>query len=272
MTRPQQIERSKGVLPVLVGLTAICVGVLLAYFGYLWDMVFPNPGELLGSFFFWFAVVGLLLAYPLREASRDFARSVRTRLGAGVFAGYLAVHLVLYGFLLEAIITVKYGSSLLEFSSPGLLVTTDVFSPPSLTSALFDLSYNPSIIFTNPPVFSAALSFYSISMAFIIDVLVLANIAKTKQLGKLCSGMKRTRSFVLVPALGIVLGASCCLSVAGLVSLYMLPLTLTTELASNLLIYYVTYFFLPALAVVILYLNLHSVRRLSARVALEQLA
>jgi hypothetical protein len=46
-----------------------------------------------------------------------------------------------------------------------LFVYTDVFYPPSLTSVPWDLSYNPSILTTNPPVFSAALSFYSVAVA-----------------------------------------------------------------------------------------------------------
>lgn len=267
MTEPRQIRKGEDTLHVLPGLAALCIGVVLSYAGYLWRMASPNPGELAGSLFFWSAVIYLLLVFPLRDATRDFAQSLRTRLGAGVFAGYLTIHLLLYGFLLEAILTFTYGSSLLAVSSPGLFVATDIFSPPSLASTLLDISYNPSIIFTDPPVFSAALSFYSISMALIIDVLVLANIGRMKELGRLCSVRKRARSFVLVPALGIILGASCCLSVAGLVSLYMVPLALATEFASSLLVYYITYFFLPAFAVVILYLNLRSVGRVSEGLA-----
>jgi hypothetical protein len=259
----QHRTKSRDALFISIALLVLCIGVLISYQGYLWGLATPNPGELLGSLLFWPAVVGLLLMFPLHDAFKDFMRSVRSALGAVVFTGYLAVHLVLYGFLLEALLTFSYGSSLLAVSSAGLFVTTDVFSPPSLESALLDLAYNPSIILTDPPVFSAALSFYAISVALVIGVLVLANVTRTRELGRLCSASKRARSLVLIPALGVVLGASCCLSVAGLVSLYTVPLALATELATSLLVYYITYFFLPAFAVVILYLNLRSIGRLS---------
>ena len=242
------------------GLLLLIIGIVLSYFGYIWGGLSPNPNELLGSFLFWCAVVYLLLAFPLRKATRTFSSYVRSALGGAVFAAYLAVHLVLYGFLLEAILTSIYGSGALAVSL-GFLVTTNVFTPPSLTSVIFDLAYNPSVIMAVPPVFSAALSLYSISIALIIAVLVVANVARTRELGSLCSRANRARSFVVLPALGIVFGASCCLSVAGLVSIAAPSASLLT---SVLWIYYVTFFLFPLIAVVLLYLNLRSVESISA--------
>ncbi|MDG6942330.1 MAG: hypothetical protein JRN34_05345 [Nitrososphaerota archaeon] len=250
---------------ILISLTgALALGLVLSYFGYIWAAPSVDPGELAGALVFWVAVVSMLLAFPLRAAFQDFVRSLRTAVGPAVFVTYLASHLLLYGFVLEGIVTAFQGPQLLGISTPGLLVYTDTFVPPSLFSALLDLSYNPAIIFTYPPEFSAALSFYSISMALIIATLVVANVVRTRELGKLCTVSKRARAYVLAPMVGIILGSSCCLSVAGVVSLFLLPAALADTLASNLVVYYFTYFILPVFAAVVLYLNYISVTKFSS--------
>lgn len=238
----------------------ICLGAALSYFGYLWGDVTLNPGELLGSFLFWFGIVYLLLTFPFRKVLQAFSDCVRTSLGAGVFAGYLATHLLLYGFLLEVILASIFGSSYLAVS-PAFFASTNVFSPPSLTSVMLDLAYNPSIVVAIPPVFSAALSFYAISAGLLIAVLVVASVGKTREISDLCTKGKKARSFVLLPAIGIVFGASCCLSVAGLVSLVVPS---AAELTSVLWVYFSIYFLLPSIAMVLLYLNLRSIEGISA--------
>ncbi|MDG6904089.1 MAG: hypothetical protein JRN72_04745 [Nitrososphaerota archaeon] len=242
---------------------ALILGLALSYYGYVWAAPAVNPAEFAGALAFWTGLVFMVLAFPLRAALLDFSRSLRTALGPAVFGAYLATHLLLYGFILEGIVTAIQGPQLLGVSTPALLVYTDTFVPPSLLSALLDLSYNPAIIFAFPPEFSVVLSFYSISMAVVIGVLVVANVVKTRELGKLCTATKMARSFVLLPVVGVVLGSSCCVSVAGLVSLYLLPVALADALASNLILYYFTYFVLPAFAAVVLYLNYVSVAKFS---------
>lgn len=242
------------------------LGVALSYLGYVWDDISPNPNELLGSVLFWCAVVYLLLSFPFFEATRSFSSYVRRPFVAGVFAGYLAIHLVLYGFLLEGILASVYGSNAFAVS-PVFLVTTNVFAPPSLSSAMFDLAYNPSIVVAVPPIFSAALSLYSISVALIIAVLVVASIGKTMEIGRLCTKGKRARTLVALPAIGIVLGASCCLSVAGLISVVVPS---TAVLTSVIWAYYFTYFSFPSVAVVLLYLNLRSIERISTNLRFSQ--
>lgn len=263
MERPRE-GWSPTPLLALTGVAVASFGLSLAYFGYLWGLTSPNPAEIFGPVLFFVAILFILFAAPLRGALGSFAQSVKTLPGAVVFASYITAHLTLYGFLLEEILTLSYNSTILAVPSTGLFVYTDVFYPPSFTSALFDLSYNPSIVFTIRPVFSAALSVYSITIALVIAVLVVANMAETKKVAGLCSAARRARSYVLMPVLGIVLGASCCLSVAGLVSLYTLPLSLAAAFSSSALVYYVTYFFLPVFAAVILYLNFISVKRIGA--------
>lgn len=245
------------------GSILLLTGLSLSYFGYLWGEASPNPSELVGSLFFWLGFAYLLFVFPLREVARSLGTSLRRSHGAWLFACYLAVHLVLYGFVLEGILAVAYGTEVLAVSS-GFIITTDVFSPPSLSSALFDLVYNPSIVATVQPIFSVALSFYSIFMATVIAVLVVTNVARTRELGELCTMWGRTRSFVLLPALGVALGASCCLSVAGLLAIAAPSLSV---LESNIWAYYATYFAFPTLAVFLLWFNLRAIRRISAKLA-----
>lgn len=260
MSGEQHYVTPRRIAPLFLGLAFLCLGVALSYFGYLWGDAPLNPGELLGSFLFWSGVVYLLLTFPFRRTFQAFSDSVRTSLGAGVFAGYLAVHLILYGFLLEVILASIFGSSYLAVS-PVFFASTNVFSPPSLTSAMLDLAYNPSIIVAIPPVFSAALSFYAISVALLIAFLVVASIGKTREISELCTKGKKARSYVLLPAVGIVFGASCCLSVAGLAGLVVPSVA---ELTSVLWVYFAIYFLLPSIAVVLLYLNLRSIEGISS--------
>ncbi|MGA1974019.1 MAG: hypothetical protein ABSG92_00055 [Conexivisphaerales archaeon] len=253
-------EGPKSIWPLLSALALACLGTALAYFGYVLGPVSLNINELLGSAIFWYAAVFLLLTVPFREAARIFSKYIRTSFGIAVFAFYMAIHLVLYGFLFEAILASIYSAGPFV-ATPGFFVTTNVFLPPSLASTIFDIAYNPSIVMIAPPVFTMVLSFYNISAALIISVLVLANISKTKELGELCTARRKARTFVVLPALGIVFGASCCLSVAGLMSL---TPPAAAVLASAAWIYYGTYFFFPSVAAVLLYLNLRSVERISA--------
>ena len=196
------------------------------------------------------------ISVPFREAAGTFAKSVRTSLGASVFALYLIIHLLLYGFVFEAVLAFIYGVGSFA-ATAGFLVNTNLFAPPSPASLVFDLAYNPVVLMTAPPIFSAALSFYSVAVALVIAVLVVANVEGTRELGAVRTATKKTRTFVVLPALGVVLGASCCLSVAGLVSL---ASPATSILTSSPWIYYATYFLFPCIAVVVLYLNLRAIK------------
>ncbi|HUK75959.1 MAG TPA: hypothetical protein VLU99_09225 [Nitrososphaerales archaeon] len=246
--------------PALSALAIACLGTALVGLGYSLGEVPFNIDELVGPGVFWVAAVFFLLSVPFREAARIFSRSVRTALGAAVFVLYVSIHLLLYGFLFQAVLAAVYGVGSFA-TGAGLFVTTNLFSPLSVPSVTFDLAYNPIIVMGVPPVFSTALSFYSISVALVIAVLVVANIGRTRELSELRLRTGKARAFVLLPALGIVFGASCCLSVAGLVSL---ATPAAGILTSTPWIYYVTYFLFPCIAVAVLYLNLRAMRRVSA--------
>lgn len=231
-----------------------CLGTGLAALGYAFAGVALNLDEIVGPGVFWCAVVFFLLAVPLRGAARLFLGAVRTRAGAAIFVGYMLVHLLLYGFLFDVVLASVYGVGYFS-TGAGLLLSTNLFSPPSLLTVAFDVAYNPIMVVSLPPIFTGALSFYSISVALVIAVLVVANVAKTRDFGSRLTSSGRARTFVVLPAIGIVFGASCCLSVAGLVTLAAPAASL---LASDPWIYYSTYFLFPCVAVAVLYLNLRS--------------
>jgi len=175
------------------GLSFIALAVVTSFFGYLWGSTSPNPAELLAPALFWYAVAVLLLAYPLREAFDGFLRYVRTPAGGTAFVVYLLVHVLLYGFMLESIL-VSFFDRPFVAASANVFVTTSVFAPPSLSNAIIGLWFNPWITLTIPPVLSDAISFYSLTIAVIIAILIVANIGKTRELGAVCSAAARSRS------------------------------------------------------------------------------
>ena len=257
------MSMSRSSRPTDMPLAVLCVtfmalGFVLSYLGYIWGDAAVNPNELFGALLFWPATVCLVCAFPLKEAFAAFVKYVRTALGAAVFTAYLAVHLALYGFLLEGILTTVYGVQALAVS-PGFLFTTNTLQPASIVSAGFDLAYNPSIAFAFSPVFSAALSLYSISIAFLIATLVVANIGEAKKAFRARPDLRSAGTYVALPVLGVVFGASCCLSVAALVGVAIPAASLLTSIAW---VYYVTYFLFPVAAILTLSANFVSIRRI----------
>jgi hypothetical protein len=237
------------------------LGVILSSLGYASSSAPVNLDEIVGPVLFWYAVVMLLLAFPLREAAAACNRGLRTRLGAAVFWPYLLVHLLLYGFLVEVILGSIYG--LTSTLSPSIVVSTDTFMPASALSTLLNLAYNPSVAFALPPALSGELTAYAVSIAVLVDVLLLANVVTTVELGRLCTLGGKARSYFLMPMVGLVLGASCCLSIPALISI-----TSPSANASSAFIglYTDAYYLFPPFAVVVLFLNFWSVVKITNRV------
>lgn len=241
------------------GLSFLVLGIVMSYFAYLWGPATLNFGAFVGSVLFWCAVILLLFAFPLRRTIKIFSGHIHSIPMAATFAAYLAIHLFLYGFMLDAILTSFYGAP--SSSVPmSIFLTTNVFTPPSLTNALLGLAYNPSITVIITPVLNSVLSFYGISVALVIGVLLVANIGKTHELGRLCTAWNKARSLILLPALGVILGASCCLSVPFLIAIAIPSMAVP---ASAL---WLSYFLFPPFAVAVLYMNLYSIEKISAKV------
>ncbi len=249
---------------VFQGVVFLTVGVVVAYLGSARGAFQLNVDEVIGPVLFWYAVLLLLFCFPLRRAVSIAARAARTRLGAFVFWPYLGLHLFIYGFLLEAILAGIYGITLTI--GPSFSIVTDAFVPPTALNALLDLSYSPSAVFTLPPALSGAFSLYSVSAAVVIDVLVVANVTEVIRLGELRTRRQKATSFVALPAVGVILGASCCLSLPALIALTYPSAAVTQSFQT---VYSATYFLFPAFAGAVLYLNLRSVEGISRRLATE---
>lgn len=239
------------------GLVFLWLGLLVSYLGFLDGSAQVNLNEVLGPVLFWVAALELLIAFPLRRYAREWLSAVRTRLGALVFWPYITLHLVIYGLLLELILGSVLGFSLTL--SATLTFSTNSFSPPSLLAALADVAFSPSVIFTLPPIFSGALSLYSLCIAVLVDMLVVVNVLKASDLRRLSRAGGRAKAYFLLPAVGVVLGASCCLSVPALVAL-IAPSVARSSLFDW--VYSITYFFFPAFAIVVLYANARAADRI----------
>jgi hypothetical protein len=222
-----------------------------------------NVFEGLASFVFWISIVSLIFLFPLRSIAPLFLKYVRTRLGAIVFGSYITVHLVLYGLLLEGIVTFSFGlpSVVSQFY---VSVASISLYPVTLSSLLVGFAFNPSIDLLIPPVFVIALSFYTICISFLIGTLVLTNVMKVREIGKMCGTAIKSRNFVVLPILGVIGGAACCLSLPVLISLA----APTAAILSNTpVIWYSAYFVFPAATAVGLKYNMDSTMRLASKIS-----
>jgi len=239
------------------GIVFLALGLYVTCLGYESSATFLSQ-ELIGPIFFWYAVILLAFSIPLRAQVSACLQSLHTKLGSTIFVVYLAIHLVVYGFLLELLLSAIYGIAFIL--SPNLTIVTETFRPFTAQSVFYDITFNPSIYFDLPPVLSGSVSTYAVTVAVLIDVLILANISKAIELDKLTRSLAKARSYFVIPLVGLILGASCCVSVPALIS-YVYPAILTSS--SFDWIYDTTYFFFPVFALLILYLNFYSMCKIS---------
>lgn len=223
-----------------------------------------NAWEGSGSIIFWYSVIYLIFRFPLRNTLTVFLKHIRSRVGITAASLYVAFHLLLYGFILEAIFVHVYAPSFGGVPA-AIWVNTNLVLPPTPLNALLGLSYNPSITLSVPPIFGAVLSLYSLSAAFIIAVLVVANVGLIREIGSCSLGLK-SRVYVGLPAMGVALGASCCISPPILLALIA---PATAVVTYNLVAYYVTYFTFPPLAMLALYLNMRSTIKVHRKIVYE---
>lgn len=230
-----------------------------AYFSFPSSAVKASVG--LFSAVFWLALWLLLNQTVFRETFKRFVGVIKTSLGATVFAAYVCAHLFLYGFVLEEILaaSLNIGSTI---APPLFFVTTNLVTPPTLLNSIFTLSFSPSVALTLGPVLGAELSVYNFFMATLIGVLITANMAQVKQTKKLCSGTLKAKTYVGMPLLGIFLGASCCMSPPILLALVLPSSTLAAALSKSIATTYITYYFFPILAVLLLYFSIKTTGRM----------
>jgi hypothetical protein len=244
-------------------LTLLAVSFPLAFYAYTVPLNLFTVFEGTASFAFWFSIAGLVFLYPLRYVAALFVRYIRRPRGLLLFVSYLAVHLFLYGLLLEGLVaySFKIPSVVNQFSAS--LASIPLY-PVSLSSVLAGFGFNPSLDLFIPPVFVLALSFYTMCLSFIIAVLVLTNIMKVVEIGKLCGTALKSRTLVVLPALGVIGGAACCLSLPVLISIAAPTAAIITN---NVGVWYAAYFLFPSATAVGLKYNMDSTMRIVSKMA-----
>ena len=245
----------------MASVTLLALGFAVSLEAYRFPGFSLNYFQAAGSLMFWTGGFVLVLALMEGDARRALGFA-RTRVGTLVGAAYISFHLLLYGYVLEAILVQLYGSPPLV-SSAFVFVSSNLLYPASFENALVGLAFNPTLTVLVPPIFDASLSLFSIFAAVVIDLLILANVAAVRQIGSAGGTAVRARAYVAMPLTGIFLGASCCMSLPVLLSIADPALT---ALSSLLWVFYLAYFVLPLLAAVVLKFNLDLANR-TARAA-----
>lgn len=190
---------------------------------------------------FWASLVALVLAYPLRDAFSAAAEGLKKRRRlAFVVPAYLSFHMFVYGILLERLLVWVFGVGDASANGFGVFISlTYVYHPANAWNALLTLTVEPSIVVLVPPYYSLALGPFAMAMGVVITVLVAAGLHLLGQLG---GGLKKVGGSIAIPVVGVVGGASCCLSIPVLLE-YFSPavqaaaLTPAGSLALNALYY-----------------------------------
>jgi hypothetical protein len=250
-------------------ITTLLLALLAISFPLAWLAYSVGPLSLfslyegLASFLFWFAIVALTLLFPLRYVASLFAGYIKTLRGLGIFVSYMSLHLILYGVILEGIVAYSFKSPSVV-SQAYFLFESIPFIPVSAFSILSGFAFNPTVELFIPPVYVLALSFYVISLSFLIGALVLTNVLKVVEIGKTCGTAFRSRSLILMPALGVIGGAACCLSLPVLLSLVA---PTTAIISDNPSIFYIAYFVFPIATAIGLKFNMDSTSRIASKVS-----
>ena len=214
------------------------------------------------SIAFWIAIAGLVLVFPLRKVSLLFLGYIRRPRGLLIFISYLFVHLFLYGILLEGLIGLSLKTP--SFSQFSANFASIPLYPVSIVSILAGFGFNPSLDLFIPPFFVLALSVYTITLSLIIAVLVQTNIMKVLEIGKMCGIALKSRTLVILPALGVIGGAACCLSLPILISL---AAPTAAIVANDTAVWYGAYFIFPSATAVGLKYNMDSTIRIASKMS-----
>ncbi|PSN85197.1 hypothetical protein B9Q02_07300 [Candidatus Marsarchaeota G1 archaeon BE_D] len=206
----------------------------------------------IGSVGFWFSFLLLSMVSFLRRAFAFSLNALRSKgYALALLIGYFVIHVFVYGLLLERLLVSIFGS--VQTYSGGLEAYFSAnfnITPKDVLSEIYALTLNPSFVVFIPPLYGLALGPFAFYSALAIDFLVLSNIAVILRSTK-------TYKVIAFPVIGVVGGASCCLSVPELIvtlSSIGSQLVLLTPLETIVLntLYYV----LPISVMVALKLNL----------------
>lgn len=251
-----------------LGLT---VSLFIDYLSYFQNISSPfNGSQAFASLLFWSVILGLSFAFPLRMTAKAFRSYIKTARGISVYVVYTSLHILVYGIILETIVATIFPYFWDISVQAGLVISSQPLYPYSTLSLFGNFFFNPNLVALVPPIFDISLSLYSICMAIIIGVLVQVNVMRTIELRNTCSIIRRSTTFIALPVIGVVGGASCCLSLPLFVTLLAAP---SISLASPSIIsaYFLTYFLFPPSTAVILKLNFDSTNRVKRALSAARL-
>ncbi|AOL17726.1 hypothetical protein BFU36_06850 [Sulfolobus sp. A20] len=227
------------------------MGLVLAY-------LFPLD-EALPITIFWIFLTYLLL----RVFFRGEVNVINTYNGKSkwaILASYMSVHYVLYSIALETLLTYLFRPVIYPQSSFVGFFTTPFGESRSFANLGLSLVFNPTITIFISPNFAIDLSLYSIVFGLLISILV------TSILISILSINGKQKYIILVPLLGLIAGASCCVSIPIL-------LAESVELANIVFIsttswqaLFIAYISLPIITVIFLKHLSNSLIRLRAKI------
>ncbi|AHC52282.1 hypothetical protein SUSAZ_10590 [Sulfolobus acidocaldarius SUSAZ] len=228
----------KSLISIIPYLPIIFGSLLLTY-------LFPLS-QLVPLTIFWIFMTILVL----RTALSDEAKMVifgKDRLRWMIFFIYLAIHYAVYSLAIELLLgQFSQGNNLLYIGPPFAIYITPFSVSPSLTGLALSLILNPTLLIHLSDQLVIELSFYSISMGLLISFLV------TSSLMIVISTRKRLKYLALVPMLGILVGASCCVSIPVLLatSIEAVGVVLLTTFSWEVV--FIAYVILPLVTVIVL--------------------
>lgn len=197
---------------------------------------------------FWLLFLYFVFYLLLGGVFTSFVGVLRRRVWARVlFPAYLAVHLVVYGYVLEKIIVLTSSRSLLTLGPQAYLMAIYYYRPHTIAEALASMTRNPGIFIILPPFYALVLGPFALFSAFLIGVLVVVH---TDRLLRAAGRLRKAGGSVVYPAMGLVGGASCCVSLPDLAAYgSFFGATALSTGAWTTLLYYL-YYFLPLTVII----------------------
>ncbi|WP_338598769.1 hypothetical protein V6M85_08525 [Sulfolobus tengchongensis] len=187
-----------------LSIVPIVMSLLLIY-------LFPLD-NLLPIIIFWFFLSYLFLRTVFKgeiQVMMDYKKGSKW----GIFSSYLLVHYLVYSVAIIELLTYIYKPITVNSQTPFISVFSTPFgSTPSLPNFGLSLLFNPTVTAFIPPNIVIELSLYSIAMGLYIAILV------TSSLITIISINKKFKYFAFIPLIGIIAGASCCVSIPVLLA------------------------------------------------------
>lgn len=207
---------------------------------------------------FWALLLFMVLWTLLRRVTLAFIRTIREKRWAKIlFPVYLAVHLLVYGLVLERIIILSEGAPPFSLGAQAYIEFNYFFTPHTLLNALLQITQNPGIVVIIPPYYGITLGPFALFSALLIGVLVIVH---TDRLIRISSRIRRAGGSIIYPVVGVVGGASCCISLPDIAASAspFAAVIFTTPAWTNLL--YVLYYLLPLTVIIVFVITLVPLR------------